>query len=109
MQDLLCTTTSNIEGRKISRYLGVVSGHAILGMNAVRDMFANVRDMTGGHVKSYEKELVKARDVATDMMENYAKAMGANAVIGIDMDFETMGKENGILMVVVSGTAIIYQ
>ncbi len=109
MDDILFTTTSNIEGKTITDYLGVVSGHAVIGINAMKDMFASIRDVTGGRVATYEKEVAKARDVATEMMAEYAVHLGANAVIGIDLDFEVMGKENGMLMVVASGTAVRYR
>ena len=105
---MLFTTTSNIEGHKITQYIGLVSGHAIVGINAVRDMFAGVRDIAGGRVSGYEKELEKARDGAADDMAKSAERMGANAVIGIDLDFEVMGKENGMIMCVASGTAVKY-
>lgn len=106
MSDMIFTTTSTLQGKTITQYLGVVTGHAVIGINAMRDALASVRDFTGGRVASYEKEVAKARDYASDMMAEYARQAGANAVIGIDLDFEILGKENGMIMVVACGTAV---
>lgn len=104
---MLFTTTSSIEGKKIVQYCGVVAGEAILGANIVKDMFAGVRDVTGGRCSGYEKELQKARDIATEEMQRYAQKLGANAIVGIDLDYEVMGKDNGMIMVCASGTAVV--
>src|SRR5262245_27444964 len=105
--DMLLSTTSVIEGRPVSRYLGVVTGEAIIGANIFRDMFATVRDIVGGRSATYEKGLGEARDVALSEMQQKAQQLGANAVIGIDFDFEVLGQNNGMLMVAVSGTAVV--
>lgn len=104
---MLFTTTSNFQGMVISKYLGLVSGHCILGANVVKDAFANIRDVVGGRATSYEKELARARDFASEEMAKAAQSLGANAVVGIDLDFEVLGRENGMLMVVASGTAVV--
>lgn len=103
---MLITTTSNVEGRRIVEYHGLVSGEAILGANIFRDMFAAVRDIVGGRAGAYEKELKSARDIALEEMTEEARARGANAVIGVDLDYETVGKESSMLMVTASGTAV---
>jgi uncharacterized protein YbjQ (UPF0145 family) len=104
---MLMSTTSVIEGRPVSRYLGVVTGEAIIGANIFRDLFASVRDIVGGRSATYEKALAEARDVALKEMEARALALGANAVIAIDVDYEVLGQNNGMLMVAVSGTAVV--
>ena len=104
---MLMSTTTVIEGRPVSRYLGVVTGEAIIGANIFRDMFAAVRDIVGGRSATYEKALNEARQVAMGEMEKRAQEMGANAVIGIDVDYEVLGQNNGMLMVAVSGTAVV--
>ena len=105
---MLLTTTSTLEGRKIE-YLGIVTGEAILGANIFRHFFAKITDVVGGRSGAYESELQKAKDLAMGEMSDQAKQMGANAVIGIDLDYETiqMGSGGGMLMVSVSGTAVI--
>ncbi|RXF73387.1 heavy metal-binding domain-containing protein [Hansschlegelia zhihuaiae] len=103
---MLITTTATVEGHRIVQYHGLVSGEAILGANVFRDMFAAIRDIVGGRAGSYEKELKRARDIALDDMADEAKARGANAVIGVDLDYETVGKEGSMLMVTASGTAV---
>ncbi len=105
---MLLTTTSTLEGRQI-QYLGIVTGEAILGANIFRDFFAKITDVVGGRSGAYEGELRKAKDIAMGEMSDQAKQMGANAVIGIDLDYETiqMGSGGGMLMVSVSGTAVI--
>ncbi len=103
---MIVTTTPTLEGQKIRDYLGVVTGEAILGANLFRDLFAGLRDIVGGRSASYEKELRKAREVAFEELENAAREMGANAVIGVDIDYEVLGESNGMLMVSVSGTAV---
>ncbi|MGB2714419.1 MAG: heavy metal-binding domain-containing protein [Vicinamibacterales bacterium] len=104
---MLLSTTSVVDGRPVSRYLGVVTGEAIIGANIFRDMFAAVRDVVGGRSGTYEKALNEARDVAMGEMQKRAEALGANAVIGIDVDYEVLGQNNGMLMVAVSGTAVV--
>ena len=103
---LLVTTTPSVDGRRISSYLGVVTGEAILGANVFKDFFAGIRDIVGGRSAAYEKELQKARVIAFDEMTGKARELGANAVVGIDIDYETVGAEGGMLMVSVSGTAV---
>ncbi|PZQ13155.1 MAG: hypothetical protein DI565_15595 [Ancylobacter novellus] len=103
---MLVTTTQTVEGRRIVEYHGLVSGEAILGANIFRDMFAAIRDVVGGRAGSYEKELKRARDIALDEMVDEARVRGANAVIGVDLDYETVGKEGSMLMVTASGTAV---
>jgi uncharacterized protein YbjQ (UPF0145 family) len=104
---MLMSTTSVIEGRSVSRYLGVVTGEAIIGANIFRDLFATVRDVVGGRSATYEKALAEARDVAMAEMQKRAEELGANAVIAIDVDYEVLGQNNGMLMVAVSGTAVV--
>ena len=103
---MLITTTNTVEGRRIVEYHGLVSGEAILGANIFRDMFAAVRDIVGGRAGAYEKELKSARDIALAEMTEEAADRGANAVIGVDLDYETVGKEGSMLMVSASGTAV---
>jgi uncharacterized protein YbjQ (UPF0145 family) len=105
--DILLSTTHVIEGRPVSRYHGVVTGEAIIGANIFRDMFATVRDIVGGRSATYEKGLSEAREVALSEMKQKAAALGANAVIGIDLDYEVLGQNNGMLMVSASGTAVV--
>ena len=100
------STTPSLEGMKINRYYGVVTGEAILGANIFRDFFASIRDIVGGRSAAYEKELAKAREIAFEEMSQKASEMGANAIVGIDIDYETVGADGGMLMVSVSGTAI---
>jgi uncharacterized protein YbjQ (UPF0145 family) len=96
-----------VEGKPVSRYLGVVTGEAIIGANVFRDLLASVRDVVGGRSATYEKGLAEARTVAMKEMEQRASELGANAVIGIDLDYEVLGQNNGMLMVSVSGTAVV--
>jgi len=104
---MLITTTPNIEGQKIVKYLGLVNGDAILGANLFKDFFARVRDIVGGRAAAYENELRKDKDIAIQEMAEQAKSAGANAVVGVDLDYETIG--NSMLMVSVSGTAVVYE
>lgn len=104
---MLITTTPNIEGKKISEYYGLVSGEAILGANLFKDIFASITDVIGGRSGSYENELRKAKDIALQEMKQEAKRLGANAIIGVDLDYETIGSGSGnMLMVSASGTAV---
>ncbi|HOE12313.1 MAG TPA: heavy metal-binding domain-containing protein [bacterium] len=107
---MLILTTPNIEGKRIVQYLGLVSGEAILGANVFRDFFAGIRDIVGGRSAAYEKELRKAKEVALEDMTDQARALGANAVVAVDLDYETIGIGSGnMLMVSACGTAVIYQ
>ncbi len=101
------TTTPSIEGRHITRYCGIVAGEAVLGANVFKDMFAGIRDLVGGRSGTYEKELRKARQIALDELSEQASELGANAVVGIDLDYEVLGEKNGMLMVTASGTAVV--
>ncbi len=103
---MILSTTPSIEGRSICDYRGVVTGEAILGANIFKDFFASVRDIVGGRSAAYENELKKARIIAFDELAEQARELGANAVIGIDIDYETVGSQGGMLMVSVSGTAV---
>ena len=104
---MIVTTTHAIEGRKISAYLGVIAGEAIMGVNIFKDFFANIRDIVGGRSGAYEQELQKARDAAFADLTARADELGANAVVGVDIDYEVIGGSSGsMLMVSVSGTAV---
>jgi len=103
---MIVTTTPTVEGRPAQQYLGVVAGEAILGANIMKDLFASVRDIVGGRSGAYEKELVKAREIALREMQEQAEKLGANAVVGVDLDYETVGSQGGMLMVSASGTAV---
>jgi len=103
---LLVTTTPVIQGREISEYLGIVTGEAILGANLFADFFANIRDIVGGRSAAYEKELARARKTALEEMEIQASEKGADAVIGVDLDYEVIGERGSMLMVTASGTAV---
>ncbi len=101
---MIITTTPTIQGKEIKEYLGIVTGEAIMGANIVKDIFASITDIVGGRSAAYEKELTKARDIAIKEMEENAAALGANAIVGVDLDYETV--RQGMLMVTVSGTAV---
>ena len=105
---MLLTTTSVIDGKQIIRYHGLVSGEAILGANIFRDLFAGIRDIVGGRSAAYEKELRRAKELAIQEMTEQAQAMGANAIVGIDLDYETVGQGGSMLMVSANGTAVTY-
>jgi uncharacterized protein YbjQ (UPF0145 family) len=102
---MIRSTTPTIEGQTILTYHGVVTGEAILGANIFRDFFAGIRDIVGGRSAAYEKELSKAREIAFEEMTERAQELGANAIVGIDIDYETVG-QGSMLMVAVSGTAV---
>jgi uncharacterized protein YbjQ (UPF0145 family) len=102
------TTTPNVEGRRIVRYLGIVTGEAILGANIFKDLFAGIRDIVGGRSAVYEEELRRARSIALTELRQSAADLGANAVVGVDLDYETVGKGT-MLMVTVSGTAVVVE
>ena len=104
---MIMSTTSTLDGRPVSKYLGVVTGEAIIGANVFRDLFAAVRDIVGGRSATYERALAEARETAMTEMSQRAQTLGANAVIGIDLDYEVLGQGNGMLMVSVSGTAVV--
>lgn len=103
---MLMTTTPSVEGKRIVRYLGVVTGETIIGANVFRDFLAGVRDFFGGRSASYEAVLREAKDTALEEMARQAEALGANAVVGIDLDYETVGGSGSMLMVTCSGTAV---
>ncbi len=102
---MILTTTPSVDGRAIGEYLGVVTGEAILGANIVRDLFAGIRDIVGGRSAAYEEELRKARQIAMQELSAEASDLGADAVVGIDLDYETVGG-GSMLMVTASGTAV---
>mgnify|MGYP001246139900 FL=1 len=103
---MIFSTTNSLEGKTINQYLGVVSGEVILGANIFKDLFAGVRDIVGGRSGAYEKSLQDARSAAFTEIKEKAEKLGGNAVIGIDIDYETIGKNSSMLMVSVTGTAI---
>ena len=103
------TTTPSIEGKRITRYCGIVAGEAILGANLFKDIFAGIRDIVGGRSAVYERELQHARQVALDELEDRAREQGANAVVGIDLDYEVIGQNGTMLMVSASGTAVVVE
>src|SRR5687768_952070 len=104
---MIVTTTNNIEGKKVTRYLGIVSGEAIIGANIVKDFFAGIRDIVGGRSGSYEEGLREAKDIALREMQEQAASLGANAILAVDLDYETLGSTNSMLMVSASGTAVV--
>ena len=106
---MLISTTSTLDGKPITSYLGLVSGEAILGANIFKDMFAGIRDIVGGRSAAYESELRKAKDIAVQEMQQQAAGLGANAVIGVDLDYETIGNGGSMLMVSASGTAVVIE
>ena len=105
---MIVSTPSTLDGRQIKTYIGLVSGEAILGANLFKDIFAGIRDIVGGRSAAYEQELRKAKDIAIREMMAQAAALGANAIVGVDLDYETLGSQGGMLMVSASGTAVIY-
>ena len=106
---MLVSTTSTLEGRSIATYHGVVFGETIIGANIFKDIFASIRDIVGGRSGSYENVLREARETALAEMTQQASALGANAVIGVDFDYETLGQSNGMIMVIATGTAVTYR
>lgn len=106
---MLLTTTNSIEGKTIVEYKGLVTGETIIGANLFKDIFAGIRDIVGGRSGSYERVLREAKNTAVSEMKEYAQKLGANAIVGIDLDYETVGTGNGMLMVTASGTAVVYQ
>jgi len=107
---MLVVTTPALEGKKIVRYIGIVTGEAILGANIFKDFFAGIRDIVGGRSAAYEKELRQAKDIALQEMAEQARALGGNAVVAVDLDYETIGGGSGnMLMVSASGTAVVFE
>lgn len=104
---MILTTTNTIEGQPVKQYIGIVTGEVILGANLFKDFFAGIRDIIGGRSQAYESVLKEAKDSALAELTEKARAMGANAIIGIDLDYETMGAKGSMLMVSASGTAVI--
>ena len=104
---MILSTTPQIEGRTIREYKGVVTGETIIGANAFKDFFAGIRDIVGGRAGSYEKVLREAKDTSMQEMMQHAQALGANAIVGIDIDYETIGSNGSMLMVATSGTAVV--
>lgn len=103
---MILSTTSNLENKNITQYLGIVTGETIIGANIFRDFFSAIRDVVGGRAASYEKVLRETKDIALKEMKHEAQRLGANAIIGIDLDYEQIGE--GMLMVTASGTAVRY-
>ena len=103
---MIRTTTPTIQGKEIADYLGIVVGEAILGANIFKDIFGAIRDIVGGRAGAYEEEMGRARDIAFQELEEEARALGANAIVGIDLDYEIIGKNGSMMMVSVSGTAV---
>ncbi|WP_029008494.1 heavy metal-binding domain-containing protein [Azospirillum halopraeferens] len=103
---MLITTTDSVEGRRVVAYLGVVTGEAILGVNVFRDLFSGIRDIIGGRAGGYQNALRDAREAAFADMAEAARVLGADAIVAVDVDYEVLGKENGMLMVSVNGTAV---
>lgn len=106
---MIITTTNSIEGKRIIDYKGVISGEVIVGINAFKDLFASVRNVIGGRSKSYEEELVKARTAAMKELEERAEQLGANAIVGVEIDYQALGADNGMMMVIATGTAVYCQ
>lgn len=106
---MIVTTTNNIEGKKVIKYLGIVSGEAIIGANIVKDFFAGIRDIVGGRSGSYEEGLREAKEIALREMQEQAFRIGANAILAVDLDYETLGSNGSMLMVSASGTAVVIE
>ena len=104
---MIVTTTPTIEGHTIREYKGLVTGETIIGANLVKDFFANIRDIVGGRSSSYESVLREAKDIAMSEMQERAQTMGANAIVGVDLDYEALGANGSMLMVTASGTAVV--
>ena len=106
---MIVTTTPQLEGHRITRYIGIVTGEAILGANIFKDLFAGIRDIVGGRSAAYEGELQKANEIALQELQSRASAMGANAIVAVDLDYETIGANGSMLMVSASGTAVVVE
>ena len=104
---MILSTTPQLEGKPIKEYRGIVTGEAIVGANIFKDFFAGIRDIVGGRSAAYEQELQKAREIAFKEIEAAAQKVGANAVVGVDIDYEVVGQNGSMLMVSVSGTAVV--
>jgi uncharacterized protein YbjQ (UPF0145 family) len=104
--NMIITTTTSVEGRPVQEYIGIVTGEAILGANIFKDLFAGIRDIVGGRSGAYEEELRKARTIALEELGEAARQIGADAVVGVDLDYETVGQGGSMLMVTASGTAV---
>lgn len=104
---MIVTTTNSVEGKTIAEYKGVVAGETIIGANMFKDIFAGIRDIVGGRSGSYERVLIEARSTAMRELEQRALELGANAVVGIDLDYEVIGAKGSMLMVSASGTAVV--
>ena len=104
---MILSTTPTLEGKAIREYRGIVVGEAILGANIFKDLFAGIRDIIGGRSGAYEKELARTREIAFEELKERAQALGANAVVGIDIDYEVVGQNGSMLMVSISGTAVV--
>lgn len=105
---MIVTTTTSLEGKKIVKYLNLVSGETIIGANIIRDLFAGIRDIVGGRSGAYEEVLRQAKNTALQEMEDAAVQLGANAIVGVDLDYETVGN-GSMLMVIASGTAVVVE
>ncbi len=103
---MIITTTDSIDGKKVTNYHGIVSAEVILGANIIKDIFASIRDVVGGRSGSYEKVLADGKEMALEDMRERAQELGANAIIGVDLDYEAIGEKSGMLMVVANGTAV---
>ena len=104
---MIVTTTPSIDGKRITEYKGIVFGEVVSGVNVIKDMAAVLRNFFGGRSETYEGELIEARENAVAEMQSRAAALGANAVVGVDIDYEVLGADNGMLMVTASGTAVV--
>lgn len=104
---MILTTTPTVEGHSIREYRGIVCGEVVAGVNFIKDFGASIRNFIGGRSGSYENELIEAREKALEEMSDRARELGANAVVGIDIDYETLGADNGMLMATASGTAVV--
>jgi uncharacterized protein YbjQ (UPF0145 family) len=106
---MLVITTSSVEGKKITKYIGIVNGEAIIGANAVKDFFAGVRDVVGGRAGAYEQSLREAKSIAIREMMHQAQHLGANAIVGVDLDYQAIGSNGSMIMVSANGTAVVVE
>jgi uncharacterized protein YbjQ (UPF0145 family) len=106
---MLVITTHNVEGKEITKYIGIVNGEAIIGANFVKDFFANIRDVVGGRAGSYEQGLREAKSIAIREMMDQAQRLGANAIVGVDLDYQAIGTNGSMLMVSANGTAVVVE
>ena len=106
---MIVVTTNQLEGHRITRYIGIVTGEAIMGANIFKDLFAGIRDIVGGRSAAYENELQRAKEIALQELQSRASAMGANAIVAVDLDYETIGANGSMLMVSASGTAVVIE